>query len=244
MITRSARTSRVHLLAAMVACAFAPMASGAVLSVDAVTLSESGSPLTVEADVESVTIGQTEYTQLQGATFSVDPDNTSDGFYAYWDDDSPYVPAKVTREQALSGLNATDGTLQVDGVFTFASSLSAGSTFFLLELGSGDTVSITAVDNEGETVAVLNGDLSWGPELYRATLDRAPGDWNDEHPFVGTSFSLGDFDLETGRSFVEGTGIRIVSGGLDPAVFGLIVPEPATMGLLMVGGLALLRRRQ
>ena len=69
-------------------------------------------------------------------------------------------------------------------------------------------------------------------------LDVTNRDERDPNPDVGAAFRSGFGEDVRFFSIYGGEGIEPVTGGR------LFIPEPATMTLLLLGGVALLRRRR
>ena len=118
-----------------------------------------------------------------------------------------------------------------------------GQIFYLVEHIGNDTVTVEPMNSGG---VIAGWSLTLAPADYAAITTTAEYDYNTQgNPLAGTTFDLSDFSGGTG-TLTGVIGLRIDGGGtIDPAQLGVAaVPEPATMSLLALGGLALLRRRR
>jgi len=152
---------------------------------------------------------------------------------------------------------ATIQTVNFGGLAVWRDRNGDNPDFFLFETtgatGSGDTnVLVAAIfpdDTRGNTIT-LPGSGTWGDTTYRrltAAEWASPPNASPGQRIVGVSWAITDLkdaagNLLTNASLIKG--IEITHAGLDPTSFSAFIPEPATMGLLALGGLALLRRRR
>jgi hypothetical protein len=115
--------------------------------------------------------------------------------------------------------------------------------FFVFEAGMNDALSVQAVlpgGSLGQAVSISAS--TWGDTGLRRV-----GIANLLQPIGGLSFAVTDLlDAEgmplSSNAVIEG--IRFNSGDVDPAGFYAVVPEPATLAILGLGGLLLLRQRR
>jgi hypothetical protein len=227
-------------------------AHAAVMPVDSATFDSAlaGGRMTVDTDhdLTSITVGGTTYTQLEGATAS---GVTGDFIFGTYQDNGggqygPYDGAVSGLNMAFAVANMTAGTWQ------FASPLTRYVGFAFFELTGGEAVELSLVDANDEVVGSFSSSSSsgYGPAValppgggwYRPLAPNNSRFGEDFGP-NGLFFTLDDFtgsgDLSTA------TGLRLDGeSGIDPFALVAVVPEPATMGLLALGGLAVLARRR
>lgn len=174
--------------------------------------------------------------------FTVDADHwiiQSASFHGAWDEDSRGPVATTGTWEIRSGLKVGD-SLSADSL------VAGGSTALATEALGGDiygleTFRFTALDfqaglPQGEYfISITPEDTQWANNVYARTTDGANA--------IGTT---GDaLYWETGRtlSLAEDP---MFGGGAKDFSFSIVgrIPEPATLSLLSLGGLILLRRRR
>jgi WD40 repeat protein len=125
-------------------------------------------------------------------------------------------------------VGVSGGIMKVD-----SSGAKSWFTTDLSSLGSNYIVSVT-FDEAG----------LFGGDLFVSTLDNKIVRFHSDgtSSVFATGFNFGQGYTSTGDIVFGPDGYMYVAGGMDGTVWQ-IVPEPATLGLLGLGGLALLRRR-
>ncbi|MCF7853299.1 MAG: PEP-CTERM sorting domain-containing protein [Candidatus Pacebacteria bacterium] len=234
---------RVVLPILTIAAFLATPASGAVIGLtatvtDPVLTTGSGLP---EAELVSFDIGtQTYYT---------------------YDVLTPYVfsgvgsrfaragnPVPTTNQAALGSRYLAQGTVNTSVLYFDIGktvSVADNKTFFMYELGGSDDVIVQPLDSNDNQIGnwsltINSGDYGAATNAFNITY--VGGNFTT----AGVAFTLADFTGDTGT--LSGvTGLRFqdpntTSPGWDPIMVGM-VPEPSTLGLLVLGGIVLMRRR-
>jgi hypothetical protein len=115
--------------------------------------------------------------------------------------------------------------------------------FFVFEAGMNDALNIQAILPGGSLGQAVHISASvWGDTGLKRV-----GIANFLQPIGGFSFAVTDLlDAEgvplSSKAVIEG--IRFNSGDVDPAGFYAVVPEPATLAILGLGALLLVRQRR
>ena len=249
MIGTTLGTGRIVLAAGIACLAFTLTAPAAVMSIDSVTLSPTF-PGTVDddADVTEITVASTNYVVDDTATFDVSG-NASNWFTS----ENGSVPSGSLQndqeDAAASGPRITDGVLNVDdgSFFNFSRDVASSDWIFITELNGDDEVTIKPTD-AGTAIGTWTLDIAasdWG-ELFDLNTDLNPGLQSpDPRTIDGVAFQLSDFTGDTGPlTGVDGIEIDDANG-LDAAAVGLaVIPEPATLALLGLGGAMILAGRR
>lgn len=230
-------------------------ADAAIMSVDAVTLDGTDT-------IQSVTIGGVSYSNLLGATSASSA--TSDYYYRTSGSDPGSVNA------ALAGLRISDGALNSGATFQFGTPIGLDQTLFLMDIDTGafgDVVQIRPVDSSGDFIGDYtftiadertNGDGNgnesamdtngFGPALltYKITTSTS-GALTFDFRVHGFSFTLADLTGTTG-DLSQATGFTVINADgdsvIDPAVGGLIIPEPGSAALIGFACSMLIGRRR
>ncbi len=140
-------------------------------------------------------------------------------------------------DNSFSGYFAGAGEFDFDGTISFVSGNVTGGSFVITDLSSADTYSASISPQGFIFVPVSNGPFKV-----------------DGFTFNG-AFSDNDFDGIDVSGFnqtIDGTFSEILIGpfsdGVDTQtdidIFGTVVPEPSSLALLALGGLAMMRRRR
>jgi len=140
-------------------------------------------------------------------------------YLASWEDDYSTLSAAIADFVAMWGApNGALSSVQIGGVIG-GSGLSGGGD--AVNVFDGNTAGATTLDRESYSSSML---ASW--------VSDASGNWNDDLAQVGV---LGGY---------EGNLDATSSNGAPPIGSPGAVPEPTSLALLSLGGLAMLRRRR
>ncbi len=242
-------------------------ASAAVMGIDNATF-DPGPPADSEDNEADQTLtsfdydGET-YTDLYGTT-SADVTGTGGHFYA-----TGGTNPVTDNAAAASGLVVTTGVANPSRAdFMFDVAASGSDVLFIWELATTsdsqgvDGMTVQPLDSDGAVIGDWTLDIhgddegttdfvkDWGPGFLPTNFN---GPVPDGFMIVGVAFQLSDF---TGTGTLTGVqGLRLNDNddlddgdngsNMDPTLVGFAIPEPATMSLLAIGGLAMgLRRRR
>ena len=225
---------RISLAIALLATAVPAVSIAAIEAITSVETQRSGS---ARYALTSVTVGDYTVTADLLATGKSRGDTV-------W-------PTKITNADNLN-LNSLASRLSADPVWTitmlggqatWTDSNGNRPDFFLFETGMNDSLTVQAILVDGTAgQAVTVAESAWGD----TGLDRV-GIYNRDQSIGGIAFAITDLLDEDGFSLANDAvikGIRITSRTLDPVSFSAVIPEPATVALLAIGGLLMRRRRR
>ena len=164
----------------------------------------------------------------------------------------------------IAGDATLDGNLVIDLINGFTPSF--GNEFEILDIAgtlSGQFLGLdegALVDNFGGMDLFITYTAGDGNNLALFTIPEPaalPGDFDGDNDVDGVDFGLWQSGYPTASGASLGDGDADGDGDVDGVDFGIwqenyptnlggaaAVPEPATLGLLLLGGLALLRRRK
>ena len=148
------------------------------------------------------------------------------------------------------GLNATDSVLINDaGSFNDLTTTNLANAAAFLGAANngtggpgspfGDFNGLTLFGSQTGTFGIASGDISGDPQgnmqpqSWGVTMDTGPFGWGED-PFAAPLVSLGP------NGPVQAVGN--VSLGSNPHIIIRSIPEPGTLGLLILGGIAMIRR--
>jgi hypothetical protein len=137
------------------------------------------------------------------------------------------------------------GTWRVTGIgkeTTWSDSNGQNPDFFIFEAGMNDSLSVQAILTGG----VLGKAVSI-PSIWGGTGLRRAGLLNMNQQIGGIAFAVTDLLDSDGRPLSSKTailGLQINSGNVDPVHFSAVVPEPASVAILALGGLLMVRLRR
>ena len=112
--------------------------------------------------------------------------------------------------------------------------------FFIFENGGNDTGTIRAIFPDyslGQPISFVQA--SFGPTGFTSSVGN--------QSIAGMAFAITDLLDASGAPLTNSSvirGIRIASIGLDPSSVSVVVPEPASGALVVIGGILVLRRRR
>jgi len=238
-------------LACLIACLLAPTAMGSITNVDSVVAGTNGSP---PYDLLSVTVGG--YTVhlgdlAVGNTDALPGGNDTGDFFDTWM--PPFTDPAPCSNFNLNDILARNSNPNPITVTYFGGGLwsdanGAHPDFFIFESASsgfGDNdITVQAILPGGTlgNAVSLPGSGTWGD----TGLQRV-GDPNNGQAIKGISFEVTDLLDASGAALAQNAqlqGLQINSSGIDPGLVAAVVPEPATLSLLALGGLGLLARRR
>jgi hypothetical protein len=238
-------------LAGLVACLLASAAAGGIVNVSSVTVDATpGAPY----DLLSVTVGAYTANLAElavGNTDALPGGNDGGDFFETWM--PPFVDPAPCSNFDIHDILARNTNPNCITVTNFGGGLwsdanGADPDFFIFESASGEFG-----DNDITIQAILPGAVlgnavtfpgtgTWGDTGLTRTVNP-----NNGQAIKGVSFAVTDLLDASGVPLPANQqleGLRINSSGIDPSLVAAVVPEPATVALLALGGLGLLARRK
>ncbi|QNN21873.1 hypothetical protein HED60_06155 [Planctomycetales bacterium ZRK34] len=208
---------------------------------------------TVDAELTSFTVGSTVYDTLTHFE-AVAVNNNSQPFVA----ETTPVPGTVTTAYVLDKLSSpylTQGKANATTVdYDLPTTLAAGHAglLFMYELNTsgqaGDDVVVIplAAGSPIGTWSLTINPGDYGPQTALFNIQFAPTNALSDVGVRGVAFTLDDFTGDVGTlTGVDGLRFFDAGAGWDPITAGLAlaIPEPASLSLLAMTGLMLIRRR-
>lgn len=197
------------------------------------------SPLAGTTNITELTAGGTTYGGLVGGS-------GIDGSFYAWVDDGTNDPGST--QAAFEGLTISEMVAN-SGSWTsqFGQSLDGFDVLALIEYGGSDVTTLQLVDADGnslgDAVSIASGDYGVGLLPADTTYQRSDATTKQITGNVGgVAIPLTDFNSD----LTQATGVKVSgNAGLDPVLVAVgLVPEPTSLALLAIGGLAALRRRR
>ena len=222
-----------------------------VAPVDAAVIGIDSATFATDGDSQYVLTGFTDsdgtYTSLLGATAA----DVTGGLFSFARSDGQVgFPVSTDPDVLLSdGLVMTTGTANISAAdMTLAQTVNDGDAvkFFVIEITGNDDPVVTPLDSSGDPIGswALNlADDDWSTPTSDVAFETSASGTFDQ-PLGGLTFTLADFTGGSGTlTGVAGLRLTDSGAGFDPALVGT-TPEPATMGLLALGTLAISAARR
>jgi hypothetical protein len=204
-------------------------------------------PLAGQADTVVIGAYQSGYVTETGLVR-----NPTGNYFTGQLDEEEYRGYFIFDLSALNGLQVTSATFRLDTDDYFSADLTETVNFYqytgaISTLTSAPTTSATAFEDLGD--GALLGSQIYAEELQDDVLDIVLS--SDAIAALNDAISSGSFAFGAVMISLSGSGDQYVYGQSDDLgstrqlrLETQAVPEPGTVGLLAVAGLALLRRRQ
>lgn len=166
---------------------------------------------------------------------------TSETDYSYGQNatDPGSAVAAITDDRVDTWLrDAGESSASDDQVYFPTSPASLDYVLFIFELTGGEE-DITLVDSNGDQISGSNSvSMAQDGAFWKSDSDAL-----SSFPVYLEAVTFGEFGI-TEAQLSDVAGINIGGTSFDPMLVGYSIPEPATMSLLAIGGLGLLRRRR
>jgi len=211
------------------------MCSAAIVPITSVDAGVNGKPPYL---LESITVGDFTITQEFLAP------GTSSG-HAFLFSNIRYADDFNLNTVASRDASGIWQVTKIGGLDTYSDVNGEAPDFFLFEAGMNDAVAVRAIFADGTLGrAVEIPESTWG---YTG-LDKQ-GIMNGGQPIGGIAFAITDLLDADGEPLAADAvikGLQFDSEDLDPVHFSaaMMIPEPATLAILGLGGLFILRSRR
>lgn len=210
------------------------MCSAAVVPITGVNAGVNGKPPYM---LESITVGDFTITKEFLALGKSSGDTFLFSDIRYADD---FNLNSVASRDASGVWRVTE----IGGSDTYSDTNGDAPDFFLFEAGMNDAVGVQAILADGTLGQAI--EIPIGAWWYTG-LDKE-GIMNGGQPIGGVAFAMTDLLDANGEPLAADAiirGLQFNSEDVDPVHFSaaMMVPEPATLGILGLGGLFVLRRR-